>query len=315
MLTGHRKRQLSRRWFKEYNRLKAILQPEDDETVGGYARVKVAVLDTGINSDDHQFVLQGGYERYVDFSGADPHDETRQGTVAASLILRMCPNAILYGARISKTKSLTHNEVENAVRAISWAVDQGVNIITMPFGFNYNYFEINREIARSREEGILIFSAASSSQNLGTVSFPAGNYRNVFGILSTNAGNHGSSDFNPILGRGPHSLAIFGEGVEIAEDGPLLNGTSYSASIAAGLAAILLDFLRQEKHKKNLPDIPRLEDMEVMTTLFLVMSCESSDGKYKCIQPWNLLNREEGMHRAKQREWIRGTIERLSRNI
>ncbi|EWZ85597.1 serine/threonine protein kinase [Fusarium oxysporum f. sp. lycopersici MN25] len=310
-----KKRQLSRRWFKEYNRLKAILQPENDETVGGYARVKVAVLDTGINSDDHQFALQGGYERYIDFSGADPYDETRQGTVAASLILRMCPNAILYGARISKTKSLTHTEVENVVRAIGWAVDQGVNIITLPLGFNNYHFEIENEIARSRADGILIFSGASSSQTSGIVSFPARDYHHVFGIFSTNAGNHESSDFNPIPGSRPHSLAIFGEGVEIAEDGPLLNGTSYSASIAAGLAAILLDFLRQEKHKRNLPDISRLEDMRVMMKLFLDMSCESSDGKYKCIQPWNLLNREEGMHRAKQREWIRGTIERLSSNI
>ncbi|WKT53987.1 hypothetical protein QSH57_004571 [Fusarium oxysporum f. sp. vasinfectum] len=56
----------------------------------------------------------------------------------------------------------------------------------------------------------------------------------------------------------------FGEGIEIAEDKPLLIRTSYSTSIAAGLAAMLLDFSRQETDKRDIRNISRLKPMAVM---------------------------------------------------
>ncbi|KAG7438701.1 Intracellular serine protease [Fusarium oxysporum f. sp. raphani] len=310
-----RKRQLSQKWFENYDRLKETLQSEDAETGPRYERIKIAILDTGINSDDHDYYRDFGiiaeYKDYVNNNDSNPDDETGHGSAAASLLVRTCPNASLYLARVLKTNTPTRAEVKNVVDAIDWATKHKVNIITMALGFKEYQPEIAKAVSRARSKQILIFSAASNSQNMESIYFPAKDHYRVFGIFSTNAGNRESRDLNPSPDDRQHSLAIFGEGVEVAEDKPLLSGTSYSTSIAAGLAGMLLDFSRQETDKKDIPDISRLSNMEVMMKMFLEMARDSSDGRYKCIRPWDLLKSGMDMHRAKQREWIRGTIERL----
>ncbi|KAF4448404.1 serine/threonine protein kinase [Fusarium austroafricanum] len=311
----NQKRQLSQQWFENYDRLKEILQPENGETGAGYQRVKIAVLDTGINSDDHDYYRDFGiieeYKDYVDNKQTGPNDETGHGSSAVSLLIKTCPNASLYLARVLKTNNPTRAEVENVVNAIDWATSHEVNIITMALGFRPYQPEIAKAIARARTKQILIFSAASNSQNMERIYYPAKDHHQVFGIFSTNAGNRESRDLNPSPDDRQHSLAIFGEGVEIAEDKPLLSGTSYSTSIAAGLAGMLLDFSRQETDKRDVPDVSMLKHMDVMMKVFLEMARESSDGRYKCIRPWDLLKSGTDVHRAEQRKWIRGTIERL----
>ncbi|KAF5589875.1 serine threonine kinase, partial [Fusarium pseudocircinatum] len=263
-----RKRQLSQCWFDNYNRLKDTLQSEDAGTGSGYERIKIAVLDTGINLEDHDhyhyFGIIAEYKDYVNNNGSNPDDETGHGSDAVSLLVRTCPNASLYLARVLKTNNPTRAEAKNVADAIDWATKHEVNIITMALGFKEYQPEIAKAITRARSKQILIFSAASNSQNMESIYFPAKDHHHVFGIFSTNAGNRESRDFNPSPDDRQYSLAIFGEGVEIAEDKPLLSGTSYSTSIAAGLAGMLLDFSRQETDKKDVPDISRLSNMEVM---------------------------------------------------
>ncbi|KLO86455.1 Uncharacterized protein LW93_11231 [Fusarium fujikuroi] len=315
ILNDYRKRQLSQQWFENYDSLKGILHSDDAETGSRYERIKIAVLDTGIHLDDydhhHPFGIIAEYKDFVSKNGSKPEDETGHGSDAVSLLIRTCPNSSLYLARVLKTNNPTRSEVKNVVDAIDWATKNEVDIITMALGFEEYQPEIAKAIARARSTQILIFSAASNSQNMKRIYFPAKDHYQVFGIFSTNAGNRESRDLNPSPDERQHSFAIFGEGIEIAEDKPLLSGSSYSTSIAAGLAGMLLDFSRQETDKEDVPDMSRLRDMEVMTRIFLEMARESSDGKYKCIRPWDLLKSGKDIHRAKQREWIRGTIERL----
>ncbi|KAF5535804.1 serine threonine kinase [Fusarium mexicanum] len=267
-----RKRQLSQQWFENYDRLKDTLQSQEAETGMGYERIKIAVLDTGINLDDHNYYRHFGiiaeYKDYVTNNCTNPDDETGHGSDAVSLLARTCPNASLYLARVLKTNSPTRLEVKNVVDAINWATKHEVNIITMALGFREYQPEIAEAVAKARSKKILIFSAASNSQNMERIYFPAKDHRQVFGIFSTNAGNRESRDLNPSPDDRQHSLAIFGEGVEIAEDKPLLSGTSYSTSIAAGLAGMLLDFSRQETDKEDVPDISHLSNMEYVGLYF-----------------------------------------------
>lgn len=211
----------------------------------------------------------------------------------------------------------------SSTKAFDWATSCEVDIITMAIGFNDYQREVATAISRARAKQILVFSAVSNAQNMDSILFPAKDHGQVLGMFSTNGGNRESRDINPSPDDRPHSLAIFGEGVEIAEDLPLVTGTSYSTSIAAGLAATLLDFSRQETDREDISDISRLEEMGVMTMVFLEMARESSDGRYKCIRPWDLLksqlrSRDEittSTQRKNQREWIRGTIERLIEKV
>ncbi|KAI3570914.1 hypothetical protein IWW34DRAFT_345506 [Fusarium oxysporum f. sp. albedinis] len=120
------------------------------------------------------------------------------------------------------------------------------------------------------------------------IHFPAKDHHQLFGIFSTNGVNRESRDLNPSPDDRQHSLAIFGEDVEIAEDKPLKRGTSYSTPIAAGLAAMLLDSSRQETDKVDGFDLSRMKEMKMMTNVLVGMPKESRDGKYKCIRPWDL---------------------------
>ncbi len=205
-------------------------------------------------------------------------------------------------------------------QAIDWAIGHGVDIITMALGFKKYQPDIAQAITRARGAQILIFSAASNAQNMDGIYFPAKDYHQVFGIFSTNGGNRESTELNPSPDGRQHCFAIFGDGIELAEDAPLVRGTSYSTSIAAGLAAMLLDFSRQELDEA---DLSRLREMAAMAGVFVEITSESSDGKYKCIRPWDLLKRGlrptnsavTDEQRKEQREWIRGTIERLLERI
>lgn len=193
----------------------------------------------------------------------------------------------------------------------------------MALGFRAYLPGVANAITRARAKQILIFSAVSNTQNMDRIYFPARDHEQVLGIFSTNSGNRESGDINPSPDNRPHSFAIFGQGIEITENLPLVSGTSYSTSIAAGLAALILDFSRQNATNKNTADFSRLVEMRGMTKVLLAMAEESGDGKYRCLRPWDLLNSqlmcgsgvERNAYRSKQREWIWGTIERLLEKI
>lgn len=185
----------------------------------------------------------------------------------------------------------------------------------MALGFQSRQQPVVDAIDREYRRGILIFAAASNGRNLSSVYYPAILTDEVFCIYSTNAGIRESRSLNPSRIRGDN-FAIFGEDVELKEEGPLVQGTSYSTSIAAGLAAALLDFVRQEADIDELRDLSDLQKKQGMEKIFGAMTI--FDNKYSCIQPWKLLKDSAGYigddhAREQERKWIRGTIMRLLR--
>lgn len=186
----------------------------------------------------------------------------------------------------------------------------------MALGFESEQQPVIDAIDRAYHKGILIFAAASNGRNLSPVYCPAILTDKVFGMFSTDAGIRESRSLNPSP-IGGDNFAIFGEDVEVSEGGPLVQGTSYSTSIAAGLAAMLLDFVCQEADEQMIRELSNLKSKQGMTAIFQEMA--ESDNNYWCIQPWRLLkddidcdNHMDGDHvRNQEREWIRGTMARL----
>lgn len=184
----------------------------------------------------------------------------------------------------------------------------------MAIGFKETQPAVVQAVDRAHKQDILIFSAASNERKLDDVCCPANVTDQVFGVFSTNAGICESRSLNPApLGE---SFAIFGEGVEVEEVHPLRRGTSYSTSVAAGLAAALLDFSRQDRGEDDGTILSRLGSRPHMHGVFREMA--KTDNGYLCLQPWSLLKSGDALAmapkevaRKKQREWIRGTIERL----
>ncbi|KAK0753522.1 hypothetical protein B0T18DRAFT_424063 [Schizothecium vesticola] len=291
----------SRKWFERYIELRNVLQPRSDEMKSGYKAVKIAVLDTGIRQDlyNHYKAYPDAleYEDFVDTARLEK-DTTSDGT----------------GHGVLKTNVATRTDVDLIVKGIDWAISQKVDIITMAIGFKEEQGPVVQAVDRAHKQGILIFSAASNERKFDDVYCPANVTDQVFGVFSTDAGICESRSLNPA--PLPESFAVFGEGVEVEEGHPLRRGTSYSTSVAAGLAAALLDFSRQDRAEDDRSILSRLGSRPHMQGLFREMAV--ADNGYLCLRPWSLLKSEDTLAmapkeaaRKQQRVWIRGTIERL----
>ncbi|KAI0543779.1 subtilisin-like protein [Xylaria curta] len=304
----------SRKWFAEYEKLRSVLQPIEPEKGSDYEPIKIAILDTGIKQEEYNYYLECQvHMEYADFINATPKsttsDDTGHGTAGISLLVKTCPSASFYIVRVLKGNTATLADVDTMVKGIDWAIQKQVDIITMAIGFEHKQMPIVDAVDRAHRKGIHIFSAASNSGNLGSIYCPAILTEQVFGIFSTDAVIRESRSLNPSP-LDPDSFAIFGENVQLyTEEGPLVRGTSYSTSIAAGLAGTLLDFAKRETNRDGSSELSELKKRQQLKRVFREMS--RPDGRYHCIRPWKLLNHDYMHEGSKQREWIRGTIKRL----
>jgi len=181
----------------------------------------------------------------------------------------------------------------------------------MSFGFgvtNKSHEVIERTIREHSQRQILFAAAANHGSNRRYIAYPARIGR-VICVKSSNG--HGSpSTFNP---REPHreGRCFFTLGEEVLsmwrsswkENGARIlqrraTGTSIATPIAAGIAALILEFINQPDKPKDWPYLKKsLEKFEVdhndrMTRILEAMSgTEDSKefGKTRYIVPWSWL--------------------------
>jgi hypothetical protein len=191
-------------------------------------------------------------------------------------------------------------------QAILWAGEEKkVDIIVMPLGFSQRH-EVIREAIDAIYKRIFIFAAAANWGGLDQVAFPA-RMKDVLCLFSTNPSNKSSRDLNPPLNpRKAHNFAILGEGVQfpapLGSPSQVINGTSISTAIAAGLAGSLLDFSRQPICRDCLRNVKGRDEI---SAIFEDLSKDYLDGGYNCIAPWSLLRNIRADNREKQRMEIR----------
>ncbi|TQN66001.1 Subtilisin [Colletotrichum shisoi] len=171
-------------------------------------------------------------------------DDTSHGTSVVDLVYKICEPAEVYVARIMEKSYAIKNSVDAVIRALKWAMSNNVDIICMAIGFATEVPELKTVLKKAFAANILVFAAASNHNNMSGVVYPARWGECVFGVFSTNAGAKNSREINP-TGRGrDENFAILGEGIKVLT-GETRKGTSYSTAIACGLAARLLDFVKQ----------------------------------------------------------------------
>ncbi|KAK3940187.1 peptidase S8/S53 domain-containing protein [Diplogelasinospora grovesii] len=195
------------------------------------------------------------------------------GTKVASIILRLAPGAELYIARISRgndQRNLDEGGGQEAeqdidaiivprmvVEAIDWAIDRGVDIINMSFGFPEVVTEIQDALKRAQGKGILIFAAAGNGGMYTMPHWPAGDSTIAIGINSCDVYGR-KSTFTPWPIADNPNFMVIGEGImahwpttrpyigpnSIDGFGPV-EGTSFATPVAVAMAAIILEFTRR----------------------------------------------------------------------
>ncbi|MFF8297962.1 S8 family serine peptidase [Streptomyces globisporus] len=238
----------SKQWYL------GAMQAEDMWKVTTGEGVKVAVVDTGVNSSTPS--LQGQVLKGVDATGA-PGDETDDyeghGTTMAELIAGtgeggglkgLAPGSKIIPLRIAldefedEKPSITIPDVANAIRA---AADSDARIISMSFGGQYSSPQEREAIKYAESRGKLLFAAVGNEgHKQNEQEYPAA-YPQVVGVASADSSGKVASTSQH---AGTVDLASPGSDVPSWCDNSFKSycpgsGTSAATAIASASAALV----------------------------------------------------------------------------
>ncbi|KAH7460575.1 hypothetical protein FOMA001_g19520 [Fusarium oxysporum f. sp. matthiolae] len=320
----------SNAWFEELDQLNEVLSCLPNEIDQTYKKVRVAVIDTGINGNDSYANHIRGYRDFVTNRDDLKQDNTGHGTNSVKLIFKVYAEAEVYVARVFESDEANDDtqdlmlEVSNRGQEIredrsltgSQAIEHAknvwhVDVISIASGFERDHALMRKAIKRAASDGTLVFAAASNYGNIRQVTFPA-RMQDVICVYCTDGRAKVSQSINPAAQTTKSkNFAILGEGVSVpASIGEQVTGTSVATSIAAGLAGRLLDFSRQKDCRQRIRCIGNLASVEGISAVFSHMAKGAEDYRYNCVVPGRLLQHlDEGEGRAMKRARI---CERLS---
>lgn len=202
--------------------------------------VKIAVLDTGIGPHS-DISVYGGYD-YVN-NDADPRDDNGHGThVAGTLaallngfgVVGVAPQASIYSVKVLGSDG--KGELSGVISGIQWAVNNGMQIISMSFNAS-NSIPLRNAVDNAYNRGLLLVASAGN-EGRADVAYPA-RYSSVIAVSATNQDNTRASFSNS------------GQEIEFAAPGVSINsttmgggyglksGTSMSAPHVSGVAALV----------------------------------------------------------------------------
>ncbi|KAH8892963.1 subtilisin-like protein, partial [Thozetella sp. PMI_491] len=274
--------------------------------------VRVAVLDTGINLNDPFIQANKARIQCMNFlrdqDGGPMADSSGHGTHVAGLVLKVARNASLYVARIARS----HDDLDDEAiaKAIRYAIDiWQVDIISMSFGYRSSEpapEAIREAIRDAYRANIVMFAAGNNYGGNEPIAFPA-NQREVICVGATNHEGKKSS-FTP-WAKGNAHFRTFGE--KVVSSGVEKTGTSYATPIAAGIAAISLDYIGRLANPKVFPYpvvekpeqlqlyreerarlIGRAKTLSGMISVLRELSEVQDDGCYY-IAPWSKMERRQ----------------------
>ncbi|KAI1178589.1 hypothetical protein F4777DRAFT_77819 [Nemania sp. FL0916] len=276
-----------------------------EKPLGTSRPVRIAILDSGfdpqnpllMNEDGRLDPRIKGAQNFVhDTESLDFQDEIGHGTHALGLLLKVATCAEIYIARVANRETLDRDSYDAIAKAINYAVTEwNVDIISMSFGIREYHEPMKTAISNALHNQTLLFAAASNDgANFGRA-FPA-KYPSVFCIHSTD-GNGNPSAFNPTADEKDVNFSLLGEHVrshwpagknshnDIVN---VMSGTSVATPIAAGLAASVLSFVRQQEQDVAAGgDLlgPWLKDVHSMDAVLKSMVKQRRGSGYDYITP------------------------------
>jgi subtilisin family serine protease len=176
---------------------------------------------------------------YLDDSGASYLDGQNpafsHGTLTVGIIAAIAPGAIIMPLRAFDDNGSSNTFT--IARAIRYAVNNGAQIINMSFGTIEDTAVLRTAVAYALSRNVILTASAGNS-NTSIAQYPAG----YSGVLTTAATN--LEDVKASFSNYGTSVDIDAPGVNIISAVPgnhygIVNGTSFSAPITAGTAALL----------------------------------------------------------------------------
>ncbi len=215
--------------------------------------VKVAIIDTGIDYDHPD--LSANYHGGHDFANDDnnPMDDNGHGTHCAGIIaaldnntgvIGVAPKACLHSIKVLDSSGSGY--VSDVIAGIQWAVDNGMDIISMSFGSNSNSRSLQNACDNAYSNGLTLVAAAGNDYKAwgswwewDTVDYPA-KYDSVIAVGATDKNNNKAS-----WSSTGSALELAAPGVSIYstywnDSYTTKSGTSMSCPHVAGVAALIL---------------------------------------------------------------------------
>ncbi|CZR60317.1 uncharacterized protein PAC_10213 [Phialocephala subalpina] len=303
------------KWFADlHDRVHPLIQKTETRPVDSQA-----ILDTGLELPEEAECAYG--DRLRDQKSWLSHDEDCKehlnrgdrdldghGTHAASLLLQVAPEADVYIARVFKDRKeskgivmaeMIHQRIADAIKHAvkEWEVD----IISMSFGFEQSVDVIDEAIRLADDKKVIMLAAASNEGGNNNIAWPA-RLAQVICIYATDSlGNR--CDFTPTDSPRDDNFAVLGEAVKSCwpphkrQAGEVRkSGTSTATPIAAGIAAIVLEYVNlvlpqwdRELSKNDAEMLRKLRSSAGMSTVFRQMA-KRNRGGYDYVVPWDFLD-------------------------
>ncbi|CRG83434.1 Serine/threonine-protein kinase smg-1 [Talaromyces islandicus] len=225
-------------------------------------RIKVAIIDNG--ADKIRSPIGPWIDKGISYVSSDRDGNTPRpwwmvadahGTQMASLINNVNPYCRLYIARVGKGRDI---DPKKAAKAIDWAVEQQVDIISMSWATKSNDNELKSAIENAakssvgskRRPTLMFCSTADEGAFAGDV-YPV-NYTNfVVSVTATDNWGGLTSKADP---QKKIDIRIPGEDLEasapvyLPNAGTSVSGSSVATALAAGIASLALLLLRAYNH-------------------------------------------------------------------
>ena len=209
--------------------------------------IKIAIVDTGIDytHPDINDNYKGGYD-FVN-SDNDPMDDHGHGTKVAGIIagedndfgvLGVAPEASIYGLKVLGSNGIGSSS--KVIKAIEWAVQNDIDIISMSLGGRYSSYAYEQALNNAYNSGVLVVAAAGNygSDSPDTVAYPA-KYDSVIAVSATRDSNLASfSSVGPAVELAAPGYYVMTTYLDGRYKG--FYGTSAAAPFVSGVAALMM---------------------------------------------------------------------------
>jgi subtilisin family serine protease len=241
----------------------AIDLPGAHQTLFSRRKVKVAIIDTGINEKHPEFKNKIVLNFNSVFNNTDSRDDNGHGTHIAGIVSQVAKNsAELIIIKYYEPRAPFSDSIKSTAKAIRYAVDQGAEIINYSAGGMRPHIDEEAAIRYAEKKDVLVIAAAGNhGQN--TLNFPyypaAYDLNNIISVSSIGIDNKllPSSNYGPKVHVSAPGFMIRAPAMSGGYQN--MTGTSQATAIVSGIAALVA-----AQSLKRLP-LENLKEQIIMT--------------------------------------------------